>query len=43
MYELIYYNHIIGYAFGTFIVGDMYQDMVVWEVDYEHHIVYLTD
>lgn len=44
MYELIYRNRIIARnVYGTFVVGDSYCGLYVWEVDYRHKIVYLCD
>lgn len=44
MYEIIYHNRIIARnVVGTFVVGDTYRGLFIWEVDYRHKVVYLTD
>lgn len=43
MFELIYRNRIIAHVDWVPIVGDEYEDYIVWEVDYRHKYAYLTE
>ncbi len=43
MFDLIYHGKSIGKSKGVPIVGDIYEDHIIWYVDYHLHIAYLTD
>lgn len=43
MFEMIYRNCIIGKTYNVPIIGDMFEGLIVWEVDYHHRYAYLTE
>lgn len=43
MFELIYRDRVIAYVDWVPIVGDEYEDLIVWEVDYHLCRAYLTE